>query len=160
MAPPALSATNRFIAQGTTRYYWLPTCASIALPTRIEMNAGTDLTCEIASISGFSTMADEVETPDACSRFTSKIPGPIKADDSSINFYADVTGNDVHSFYVRDQNGFLLILPGGDIAGRRMDNFATRVKSISRVQSLADSQQIVVGFSITRDPALNILVPA
>jgi len=160
MAPTALPTTTRYIPQGTSRYYWVPAIASISAPTRLEIDAGTDLTCEVAALAGFMTTAGDVDAPDACSRFVGKVPGLITADDSSINFYSDEEGDDVHSFFTRDQIGFVLILPGGDVAARKMDVWPARVKSVSRVQTLDAAQQIVVQFSITRDPAVNVDIPA
>ena len=75
--------------------------------TRAEINAGTDLTAEIAEMSGFTVTSDSVDTPDLSNRFTAKIPGRITADDSSISFYASSTSADVRTVLPRDTAGYV-----------------------------------------------------
>jgi hypothetical protein len=156
MAPTAsLNPTQRFIPQGTSRYYWLPTIAAeTGIPTRTELDAGTDLTGEVAVITGFSTTGGQVDTPDAMSRFTKRIPGPITADDSSITFYGtkDPTGEDVRSLLTRDQTGYLVILDSGDVEGALAEAFQVVVISVSKMREITGAFQVVVSFSIAADP--------
>ena len=69
MVATPITATSRYIPPGTTRYYWVPTIANKAAPTRSELNAGSDLTAEISAVSGFATSSDQQDTPDLGSRF-------------------------------------------------------------------------------------------
>ena len=161
MPPTPLTATVRYIPPGTRRIYWLTTIASYTTAvTRAEINAGTDLTNEIAEMSGFSVTSDSTDTPDLSTRFTAKIPGRITADDSSISFYASSTSADVRSVLPRDTAGYVIILPEGDVPTQKCDIFPAKVASTAVDTALEDPEQINVQFTVTRIPALNITIPA
>ena len=53
MTAPPFSAATRFLDAGTSRIYWVQTIASTSAPTRSELNAGMDVTGEVAEIEGF-----------------------------------------------------------------------------------------------------------
>src|SRR5690554_4879036 len=97
MAATPLNPTTRYIPPGVRQYYFVPTIADKNAPTRTELDAGTDLTGEIAEVSGFQATSESVDTPDLLSRFTSRVPGRITADDSSITFYASQDSDDVRT---------------------------------------------------------------
>ena len=161
MAPTPLTATVRYIPPGTRKVYWLTTIASYATAvTRAEINAGTDLTNEIAEMSGFSVTSASVETPDLSTRFTAKIPGRITADDSSISFYASSTSADVRSVLPRDTAGYVIILPEGDVPTQKMDVYPAKVASTAVDTAMEDPEKINVQFTVTRIPALNLTIPA
>ena len=161
MAPTPLTATVRYIPPGTRKVYWLTTIASYATAvTRAEINAGIDLTNEIASMSGFTVNSASVDTPDLSTRFTAKIPGRITADDSSISFYASSTSADVRTVLPRDTVGYAVILPEGDVPTQRMDVFPAKVSSTAVDTTMEDPAQVNVQFTITRIPALNLVIPA
>lgn len=160
MAPTPLDPTTRFIPQGTSRYYWLPAIADAGLAaSRTEIDAGTDLTCEVAAVTGWSTTAAQVDTPDACSRFISRVPGSITPDDSSFTFYGSKTGDDARAFFTRDQAGFVMFLDGGDVPTEKAEVFPVTVTNVSTVREITGAFQVVVAFSITADPQL-VAIPA
>ncbi len=161
MAPTPLTATLRYIPPGTRKVYWLTTIASYATAvTRAEINAGTDLTNEIAEMSGFSVTSASTETPDLSTRFTAKIPGRITADDSSISFYASSTSADVRTVLPRDTAGFVIILPEGDVPTQKMDVYPAKVASTAVDTAMEDPEKINIAFTVTRIPALNLTIPA
>lgn len=160
MPPTPLTKTVRHIPQGTSRYYWLPLIADAALAaTRVEINAGEDLTAEVAAITGFSTTGAQVDTPDAASRFVSRVPGLITPDDSSISFYASKDGDDAATFFTRDQEGYLLFADGGDVATQPAEVFPVTVTSVSRGRDLTAARLVMVSFAITSEP-VTIDLPA
>jgi hypothetical protein len=159
MPPTPLTATTRYIPPGTRKIYWVTTISNYLSPTRAELNAGTDLSAEIAEMSGFSVTSDSVDTPDLSSRFTSKIPGRITADDSSMSFYASSTSSDVRTVLPRDTAGFVVILPEGDTTGQRMDIFPAKVASTAVDTAMEDPAKINVSFTVTKVPALNVVIP-
>jgi hypothetical protein len=161
VAPTPLTSTLRYIPPGTRKVYWLTTIASYATAvTRAEINAGTDLTNEIASMSGFTVNSASTDTPDLSTRFTAKIPGRITADDSSISFYASSTSADVRTVLPRDTAGFVIILPEGDVPTQKMDVFPAKVSSTAVDTTMEDPAQVNVQFTITKIPALNLVIPA
>jgi hypothetical protein len=161
MAPPKLTATSRYVPEGTRKIYWTPTIAAYpSAPTRSELNAGYDLSDEIAEMAGFTVSSDQVDVPDLSSRFTAKIPGRITAADSTITFYASSTSNDVRAVLPRDTAGYVSCLWEGDVAGQKMDIFPVKVGSSSVQTGIDDPGRIEVAFAITRAPAQNLSIPA
>jgi hypothetical protein len=160
MVATPIAASTRYIPPGTRAYYWVPTIANKAAPSRAELDAGTDLTGEVAEVSGFQTTSESTDTPDLGSRFTSKIPGRITADDSSITLYADEGSQDVRQLLPRDTAGFIVQFPEGDVTGRTMDVFPVKVSSAPKDTSIEDPGKVMVQFTVTSEPAENVTVPA
>lgn len=160
MVATPISASTRYIPPGTRQYYFVPSIASKSAPLRAELDAGTDLTGEVAEVSGFQTTSESTDTPDLGSRFTSKIPGRITADDSSITLYASEDSQDVRQLLPRDTAGFVVQFPEGDVAGRTMDVFPVKVSSAPKETSIEDPGKIMVQFTVTSEPAENLTVPA
>lgn len=162
MSATPIVASSRFINPETTSVYYCASISNKSAPTRSELNAGTDLSGEIQAIEGWMTTSEQVETPDLDSRFTGKIPGRITAEDSSITFYADSTGADARSLLPRDTSGFIVILDGGDVSGRKMDVFPVKVSSVGKSRSVegSDAATVQIQFSITAVPAEDVTVPA
>lgn len=161
MAAPNIASSSRYINVGTTVVNWVPSISNKNAPTRGELNAGTNLAGENAASDGWSTSTDMAETPDMASRFTSKIPGRISADDSSLTMYADLGGTDARTLMPVDANGFIVWMDGGDVAGRKMDVYPVRVASHSKARSVdgTDAATIEISFAITSQPAENITIP-
>jgi len=160
MAPPALATSTRYFDPETTKIYFIPTIATVTAPTRLEIDAGTDLSDEIADLSGWVVSGEDIPTPDAGSRFTSNIPGRINAEGSSLTFYASDDGVDVRTVLPRDTNGFIAWMDGGDVAANKMDVYPVRVLSNGKMRNLGnEAAKLQVQFSITSKPAENVAVP-
>jgi hypothetical protein len=162
MPPTKLTASQRYIRPGVTKVYWVVTIATQATPTRAELNAGTDVSDEVAEINGFQTISESVDTPDLSSRFVSKIPGRINADDSSINFYSSSTGfNDARSILPRDTSGFVVIMDGGDVTTTgRMDIYNVKVASHGKLRGIEDPAMTQAQFTVLREPSEDKVIPA
>jgi hypothetical protein len=162
MPPTALAASQRFIRPGVTKVYWVVSIATQATPSRSELNAGTDLSNEVAEINGFQVVSESVDTPDLSGRFVPKIPGRINADDSSINFYASSTGfNDARSVLVLDSQGYIVIMDGGDVSTTgRMDVYQCKVAAHGKLRTLEDPAMTQANFTILRQPSENVVIPA
>lgn len=161
MAAPNISASTRFINVGTTAVLWVPSIGNKAAPTAAELNAGTNLVNENSAASGWTVKTDLVETPNMANRFTSKIPGRIIADDSSLTMYRDLGGTDAHSLMPVDANGYVVWMDGGYVTGRIMDVFPVRVASHSKPRSTdaKEAATIEIMFSITDQPAEYVTIP-
>ncbi|MET9086166.1 hypothetical protein ABZX77_30545 [Streptomyces sp. NPDC004237] len=159
MVATPITATSRYIPPGTTRYYWVPTIATYTSPTRSELNAGSDLTAEVSAVNGFATNSDQQDTPDLGSRFTSKIPGRITADDSSITLYLSSTSSDVRTLLPRDTAGYVVIFPEGDTTGLKMDVFPVKVTGQPKSRDIENPSTITIQFAVTKIPAENVTVP-
>jgi len=161
MAATPIATANRYFATGTTKYVYCPSVANKSAVTRLEINAGTDLSGEIAEVDGWRVTSELIDVPDINSRFTSKIPGRTSADDSSITFYADPSGVDARSLFPRAATGFVLRMDGGDVPGRKMDVFPITVSSVPKEMGTGDdAATLQVMFAITSEPAENVTIPA
>ncbi|MFF3884026.1 hypothetical protein [Streptomyces sp. NPDC001914] len=159
MVATPIAATSRYIPPGTTRYYWVATISNYLSPTRGELNAGTDLTGEISAVSGFATSSDQQDTPDLGSRFVSKIPGRITADDSSITMYASSTSSDARTLMPRDTAGYIVAFAEGDVTGQKMDVFPVKVTSVPKSRDVENPAGMTFQYAITRIPAENVTIP-
>lgn len=159
MVATPITATSRYIPPGTTHYYWVATISNYLSPTRAELNAGSDLTAEVQAVSGFATNSDQQDTPDLGSRFVSKIPGRITADDSSITLYASSNSSDARTLMPRDTAGFIVIFPEGDITGQKMDVFPVKVTGVPKSRDVENPATMNFQYAITKVPAENVTIP-
>jgi hypothetical protein len=162
MAAPAITASIRYSARGATKIYWLPSVASPSAVTRAELNAGTDLSPQVADAGGFNVSSEQIETPDLATRYTSTIPGSIAAEESSLTMYASRNGVDARTLMARDTVGFIGLLHGGDVAGYKCDIYPVTVSSVAKQIQVAGSEAdtLVFSYAITAEPAENVSVPA
>lgn len=157
----ALTKTKRFIRPGITKAYFLPTAADYKALTRTEIDAGTDLSSEIAEVAGWNVTSDQVDAPDWGSRYTKKVPGMISSDDSSITLYASQDGDDVRSLLPRDTTGYVVWMDGGDVGTTGvMDVFPVQVSSVGKLRTTTDPARLEIGFTITDEPDEDQTIPA
>lgn len=164
MVATPLAQTARYIDTAITKCYYLPAVANINAPSRAELDAGTDLSPEVAATTGWSVTGAETAAPDLASTFDSKVPGKTSTEDSSITFYMDKTagGAEVLDLFPRDTVGFIAWLHGGDIATNPLDCYPIRVRSQPKVIDVTGgtASQVRVDYSVTSEPSENVAVPA
>lgn len=162
MAATPLTTSERYVAPEITKVYWVDTIANKNAPTRLELDAGTDLTGEVSEATGFELSAENVATPDGGSLFTSQVQGRINPPDTSVVCYASSDTVDVRDLLSRGDAGFIVILHGGDVATQKMTVWPVRVRSVSAPVDYAASNasMIVVQFTVTSAPAENVAIPA
>lgn len=161
MAAPKLPVTDRFLSRGVTKVWFVPVIAAATLiPTRAEIDAGTDLSDEVADWAGWNTSSAPLATPDLGTRFDRQIPGTITAEASSITFWADRSGDDARQVMPRDTQGFIVIADGGDVVGSVMDVFAVSVASVGKLRSISNGHQVQISYTITRVPVEDVPLPA
>jgi hypothetical protein len=160
MVATPISASTRYYPPGTRQVYWMPAIANKAAPTRAELDAGTDLTGELAAMAGFSTTSATVSVPDLKNRFAPDIPGQITAPSSSITLYMSEDSQDVRQLMPRDSTGFVAVLWEGDVAGRSMDVYPVTVTAAPKDVTTTNAGQITVDFAVTSLPEENVVIPA
>lgn len=162
MPTPSITASTRYFDRGTTKVYFLPTVAATNLtPTRLEMDAGTNLSNEVADINGWSVTAEQIDTPALGTEFVANIPGGTSSSDSSITFYMSANSVDARALLPRGTTGYIMWLDGGDVGGNKADVFPVRVRALAKMRSLGnEASRLEVQFSITRTPGENVTVPA
>lgn len=149
---------SRYFRRGVTKIYYAPTVANLDAPTVAELAAGTELSCELAEISGFSFKNDPINVPDFCSVFVKNIPGEDKADASSMTFYEDDTSNPIRSTLAKGTEGYVVFFPygvtgGSPNTGDECEVWPVSVASSTRMwQAGNEAGKYQVEFTITDAP--------
>lgn len=150
----------RFFRRGVSKVRFCPAVAGSS-PTRAELNAGTDLSPAIAGISGFSLSNSPITTPDLATNFDSQIDGPDAAADSALTFYDDDSATAVRSALAKGTVGFVVLMPYGDVAGKRCEVWNSKSTGVNDEWSLdASAAQFQVGFAVLAKPNQTGTVPA
>lgn len=162
MPATPLPASTRFFQPEISKVYFLPAIAATSLtPTRAEIDAGDDLTGEIADLAGWQVRSNFIDTPDLGAKFVKQIGGRTAAAASSLTFYGDKEGIDVRQATPRGQVGFVMFCDGGDVAGQPADVFPIEVASVGKVRTVSDNAfQLTLDYAITDVPAEDITIPA
>lgn len=161
MPATAMNPSTRFFNAAITRVVFVPEISDKFSPTRAELDAGTDVSADIAELTGWQVTSEQVQTPDLATRFTSSIPGRSTAEESAITFYADREGEDVRELLPRDTQGYAVIMDHGDQAGLPVDVYPVRVASVGKMRSVGEeAARLEVQFSILSEPAENVTIPA
>src|SRR5215813_6677622 len=159
MAAPPISPSSRYIPEGVTKYYFVTTIANYNSPTRAELNAGTDLSPEIAATGNWGIISGSIDAPDLATLFTAQIAGKVTVDGPTIDMYADSTSTDVRTLLPRGTVGYVVKFPEGDVTGRKMDVFQVKVLQQAKPTALTNPSLVQLGFAVTRIPAENVTVP-
>lgn len=160
MPPSQIAAYQAFYQPGVTKVYLVSAMANYLAPTRVELDAGLDVTRQVRAIEGFRVQAGQIERPDMASLFTSKIGGRTSADDSSLTIYAAKNGADARTTLVFGYTGFVVMLDGGDTVGYKMDVYPVLVIARPKQRGDSDPLNLMYQFSITQPPAEDVSVPA
>jgi hypothetical protein len=159
MPATPLTPTTRYFPPGVRKVYWVPAISNYNAPTRGELNAGTDLSAEIETMTGWSLQGSTVDVPDMGSRFTSQVPGRLTSAQNDITAYMSQNSNDVRSLLPRDTNGYVVCLWEGDVTGQKMDVFPVRVVTQANDTVVDDPGKTTISFAITKLPAIYITIP-
>jgi hypothetical protein len=160
MPAPPLNPTIRYFPPGTRKVYWVPTISNYLVPSRAELNAGTDLSAEVDTVTGWSLAGATVDVPDMGSRFTSQVPARLTSASSDITFYCSQDRNDVRGLLTRDTNGYIVWLWEGDVPGQKCDVFPVRITTQAMDTTVEDPGKVTISFAITRIPAISATIPA
>ena len=150
----------RYFRRGTTKIYFVSSVVNSASPTVAEMALATELTCEVAEISGFAFQNNPIDVPDMCAEFVKKIPGEDTADDSEMTFYEDDTSNPLLDTLAKGEAGFIVFFPygiggGAPTAGDDCETWPVSVAKTTREWSAGnDPARFMSTFTITDVPSL------
>ncbi|MFM9780473.1 phage tail tube protein [Streptomyces scabiei] len=153
---------KKYMRRGTSKFYFVPTIAAESMiPTRTELNAGTEFSEYIAAMDGWTVANQEIDTPDMADTYDSTIPGSDKADSSSFTFYEDEEDADMEQTFAKGTNAYVVILRKGDIPGNNsMDIFPIRVASQSpQYTAENEAAKFMATCSITSRPLQGASVP-
>lgn len=172
MPTPSIIASTRYFDVATTKIYYLPAIAATTLvPTRAEMNAGTNLTPEVIDLVGWVVDVEYFDTQNLNTTFRTKAPGNKFCADSSLLLYTSRTGLDVRTVLIPGAIGAIMFLDGGDVGGNRAEVYPVTVGAIAVLRSTGNdttgsggntlvASMVRVGFAITGAPNQAVTVPA
>lgn len=156
----------RFFRRGITAVVLVPTIAAstggvVGSPTRAELDAGEDLSEDVADITGWQLTNSPIATPNLRDKFTGQIEGEDTIGDSSLTLYDRTPENTMRASLAKGTQAFLVILPYGDVPARRCQIYPVTVTGVNDEYSIGnDPARFVTGFAITAPPNLNGTVPA
>lgn len=160
MPATPLAPAERFSALSGLEIVYVPVvAATTGIPTRAEINAGTDLTTEVQGWEGFTTTGETIETPDLTS-FVGKIAGRVTSEDSSLTMYLDRGADDVRDVLPRGTLGALVFMDSGDVPSELMDIYPIQVNTFAKIRSMEDATVARVDISMTRVPIEDQVIPA
>jgi hypothetical protein len=149
-----------FFRRGLSEIHFCPTVASLAAPTRAEINAGTDLTPGVAAIAGFQFANSPIATPKLSTTFTTQIPGEDTSPTSNLDFYDDDTDDAMRSALVKGTEGFLVFFPYGDVPGLRAEVWPAISTGCNDQWTMAnEAAKFQAAFAITDAPVQESVVP-
>lgn len=151
---------SRFFRRGYSKVKWAPAIAGTS-PTRAEIDAGVNLSPQIAGINGFQLTNAPIETPDLETSFNSQIDGPDTTADSSLDFYDDNAAATIRNALAKGVSGYILLMPYGDTSGKRCEVWEVKSTGVNDTWSLdATAAQFTVGFAVLSVPEQAGTVPA
>jgi len=163
--PPATqlggAKDQRYSPRSVSKWYWIDRAdVAGATPTRTDIDTdGVDLTRAIASISGFTESSNFTEVPDLAEHRSGKILDGISLEDGSMSFYGARDGNDASVFFAVGDLGYILHLPQGDVATKKMHQYAVEVGSVSPGTATSGAQLVDVAFGLN-EKTPNVAIPA
>lgn len=161
MVATPLSPTQRYLHVATTRIYWVVTINNVTAPLRAELDAGVDLTAQVAAVVGWNARRLVLDVQGMTQDFEAQVDGSLQVDDSRLVLWADQNGADAGDVLVPGLAGHVVFLFGGDLAGNPMNVWPVSVAVSSRsISSPGDLGLIDVQFVVTADPALERSAPA
>lgn len=160
MPATPLNLGEKFSALDGLALIYVPVItAASGVPTRIEINGGTDLTTEVEGWEGFEVEPAEIETP-SLARFTGTIPGRISITAGVLRIYADRGNDDVRDVLPDGTTGALVFMDSGDVPAELMDIWPIRVNRLSKVRSMEAATLLSVRFTHSRLPIEDVVIPA
>lgn len=153
MAATAITKPTPYFGPGRTKYILITsaiTDQTTGVPTRAEINAGSDITPAVADWTGGEFTANSQEVQDWSTLNTSKVPNFNSLSDITLTTNADVAGADVRASLVQDANVQIYVMDTGDTPTRKMTGYFVTVASKSIQIGTGSNAKYVFGLTVTK----------
>jgi len=160
MAAPALATLNPFLPVDIRKFYWVATIASIAAPTRGELDAGTDLTPQVVAAPGWFIDGSIVQSQSFVGPALNLI-GAQSFADSMLTMRNSRTSTDARTILIVQRpalTGYIVKFPQGDVTGYKMDVFSVAVNAAPESDGQLDPATTDFKFAIF-DARARVTVP-
>ena len=152
--------SNAFIHRGVSRILLLPAVASLMAPTRAEINAGVNLSSSLAGVGGFALDNAVNEVVPVGSAFVEQVPGVFRTTGPcTLTLYDNLSSAAVRAACAPGFVRYVLLLPYGDVAGRRCEVWTTKIAAASDTWENGVALYRVL-FAASVFPTQNAVVPA
>jgi hypothetical protein len=160
MPADPINPSEEFSALDGLEIVFVPViAATTGIPTRAEIDAGTDLTSEINTWEGFEVDPQTIDLP-KLRRFDGTLPGKIQITPGVLLMYADRGAEDVRTVLPDGTTGAIVFFDSGDVATEKMDIWPIQVNRMSKVRSTEAATQIRVAFTHPDLPIEDVTIPA
>lgn len=162
MPATAVAKPTPYFGPARTQFVLLTTAITdqtTGVPTRAEINAGSNITPAVADYEGGEFSANSQEVQDWSTLNTAKVPNFNSLSDITITLNADVAGVDPRTAFVQDANVTLLVMDTGDTAARKMQVFFCSVASKTLSVTTGGNAKYVIGL-ITSKKFTDVTIPA
>lgn len=157
----------RFFRRGISEIHILPAVAAYdpatgtGSPTRLEIDAGVDLSQQIADIGGLQVQGSRIPTPNLKDKFTPSIDGEDTVADSSLRLY-DLDDSTVErTALAKGTVAFLWLMPYGDTPTKRGEVWPVKSMGVNDEWTLAsEPARYDVGFAVLNPPNQSATIPA
>jgi hypothetical protein len=154
---------TRFYRRGLSKVKFAPAVSNKDAPTRAEISAGVDFSNYVSGVTGFSITNAPITTPDLGSSFDSQIDGSDSAEESGFTLYDDKVDDAVRTALAKGTNGYVLLMPYGDVPTNRCEVWPVRSTGFNDDWSSAleaAAATASVRFAITAPPHQDAVIPA
>lgn len=158
MATP-LVASDQYIYDGLARVYWSDDTNDIEAVTRQELDDATDLSAEVREVTGWE-IDSGIIVDGPWSRFDVQRQGRVSVPQAELLMRADRAGDDIRTLLSRGTEGWILILPSGDVQGQPMNVYPVQVAGRPQSVRMRSLALIRVQFAVTAEPAADVPIPA
>lgn len=142
----------RFFRRGKSKIWIIPTVAGTS-PTTAEFTAGTDVSGDVAAISGFGLSNSPISVPDLGTTFNSQVEGEDTAEDCSVTFYDDDTTSTTRTLLAKGTAVCVVLLPYGKVSTKRCEVWRCKSTGFNDQWSLdATAAQATVNFAVLSTP--------
>jgi len=160
MVATPLATLNPYLPVDIRKFYWVPTIAVITAPTRIELDAGTDLSPQVVDAPGWFVDGSTVQSQSFVGPALNLI-GAQSFADSSLVMRNSRTSTDARTILIVQRpalTGFIVVFPEGDTGGFKMDVFSVAVNAAPKSPGQLDPSTTEFKFAIF-DARPRIAVP-
>ena len=153
---------DRYFRRGVSKMSFLPAVATPGTPARAEITAGTDLSIDLADITGFQFENSPIQTPNLGSSFTPQIDGEDTVPTSGFTFYdRDAADDTIRDVLAKGTKGYVALFPYGDIPTERMEIWEISSSGVNDEWSMGnDAARFMVGISVLSPPEQTVAIPA
>lgn len=149
---------GKFFRPGVSKIYICPAVAG-SNPTTPELNAGTDITPDLADVNNISVKSNLVDTPDFASNFTTKVVGADQIGDPELVYWDRDNATTNRTALAKGTVGVLVLMPYGRVSGKRCELYAVTSAGVNDQWDHNTPAQFSATLAVTAPPSQSAVLP-